>query len=95
VNANVRSANARVRVLIHELAHGLGIRGRDLGRHAAEVLVETVAFIVAGAIGLDTSGESIPYVASWGENDLGALRDFAAKVDETARVIEKGLGVVA
>lgn len=36
--------NARVRVLVHELAHALGIGYADRGRARAEVLVDCVIF---------------------------------------------------
>jgi hypothetical protein len=72
VSSNVDSANAHVRVLVHELAHALGVGYAEYGREVAEVIVETSTVIVCGSIGLDTSGESIPYIAGWGEQDLGA-----------------------
>jgi hypothetical protein len=62
------AANAQVRVLVHEIAHALGVGYRDYGRRRAEVLVDTVTYIVCGSVGLDTSGSSVPYVAGWGED---------------------------
>jgi antirestriction protein ArdC len=62
---DIASANAVVRVLVHELAHAHGVSYKDYSRPAAEVVVETAATIVCGALGLDTSGESIPYLAEW------------------------------
>jgi hypothetical protein len=38
------SGNAVVRVLVHELAHALGVSYADYGREVAEVIVETVIF---------------------------------------------------
>jgi hypothetical protein len=38
----------------------------DYGRRRAEVLVDAVTFIVCGAVGQDTSGSSVPYVAGRG-----------------------------
>jgi antirestriction protein ArdC len=94
VSSNVEAPNARVRVLVHELAHAHGVGYADYGREDAEVLVETAAVIVCGALGLDTSGESIPYIASWGEsNDLEAIGKHAATVDEIASAIEAACGV--
>jgi antirestriction protein ArdC len=89
------SANAIVRVLVHELAHALGVSYADYGREVAEVIVETATVVVCGALGLDTSGESIPYIAGWGEQDLDAIRRHAEKVDEIARTLEVACGVVA
>ena len=82
------SANAVVRVLVHELAHALGVGYAEYGREVAEVIVETSTVIVCGSIGLDTSGESIPYIAGRGEQDLDAIKRHAAKVDEIARALE-------
>jgi hypothetical protein len=80
--------NAQVRTLVHEIAHAYGIASTEYGRSGAEVLVESVTYIVCGAIGLDTSGESIPYIAGWDNDDLDTLEAFAHLVDATARKIE-------
>lgn len=91
VNARL-SANAQVRVLVHEIAHALGVGYGDYGRRRAEVLVDTVTFIVCGAVGLDTSGSSVPYVAGWGESgELDAIRGYAETIDKIARRIEDSL----
>jgi hypothetical protein len=92
VNARL-PANARVRVLVHEIAHALGIGYKQYGRSRAEVIVDTVTFIVCGSIGLDTSGSSVPYIAGWGEDGaLDAIRSYAQTIDEVARRIEDALG---
>ncbi|TML00343.1 MAG: hypothetical protein E6G34_02330 [Actinobacteria bacterium] len=84
--------NAQVRVLVHELAHALGIGYREHGRRRAEVLVDTVTYIVCGSVGLDTSGSTVPYVAGWGEDgDLDAIRGCAEAIDAIARRIEDSL----
>lgn len=86
------SGNAQVRVLVHEIAHALGVGYEDYGRRRAEVLVDTVTFIVCGSVGLDVSGSSVPYIAGWGESgELKAIRDYAETIDKTARRIEEGL----
>ncbi len=85
-------ANAQVRVLTHEIAHALGVGYSEYGRRRAEVLVDTVTFIVCGAVGLDTSGSSVPYVAGWGESgELDAIRGYAETIDKIARRIEDSL----
>lgn len=88
-------ANRHVRTLVHELAHSLGTTYREYGREIAEVLTETAAYIVCGAIGLDTAGESVPYVAGWGESgsDLKAIREHAERVDAIARELEGACGL--
>jgi hypothetical protein len=85
-------ANAQVRILVHEIAHALGVVYSDYGRRRAEVLVDTVTFIVCGAVGLDTSGSSVPYVAGWGESgELDAIRRYAETIDQIARRIEENI----
>lgn len=93
VSTNTTSANRRVKTLIHELAHAVGVPTyKEHGRADAEVIVETAAVIVCGAIGLDTSGESIPYIAGWGEaNDVEAIRRYAETVDTIARTLESAV----
>jgi antirestriction protein ArdC len=86
-------ANARVRTLIHELAHALGIGYEEYGRKAAEVIVESAATIACASAGLDTSGESVPYIAGWGDGGTEALREYAAKVDELAGELERACGI--
>ncbi len=86
------SPNAQVRVLVHEIAHALGIGYHQYGRSRAEVLVDTVTFIVCGSIGLDTSASSVAYVAGWGEDGaLEAIRSYAKTIDDIARRIEDAL----
>jgi hypothetical protein len=86
-------ANAQVRVLVHEVAHGLGVGYRQYGRERAEVLVDTVTYVVlAGQVGLDVGGESVPYVAGWGEaGELDAIREYAETIDQIARRIEDAI----
>jgi antirestriction protein ArdC len=85
--------NARVRVLVHELAHAHGATYADYPRDVCEVIVESAAMIVVGSLGLDISGESIPYIAGWASGDPVALREYAGKVDELATLIECGIGI--
>jgi hypothetical protein len=85
-------ANAQVRILVHEIAHALGVGYRDYGRRQAEVLVDTVTYIVCGSVGLDISGSSVPYVAGWGESgELDTIRSYAETIDKIARRIEERL----
>ncbi len=87
--------NAQVRTLVHELADAHGVTYADYSRGEAEVIAETAATIVCNGLGLDTSGESVPYIAGWGEDgDLEAIRKHAETVDEIARSIEAACGLV-
>jgi hypothetical protein len=82
--------NAEVRTLIHEVAHAIvGAAEEPLAYDREEVIVETATFIASQAVGLDTGGESIPYVAGWGEaGALDAVRALAGVIDAVARRIE-------
>jgi hypothetical protein len=85
-------ANAQLRILIHETIHGLGVGYSEYGRARAEVIVDTATLIVLGAVGLDTSGETVPYVAGWGETGaLEAVTEFAQLIDTLARRVEAAI----
>jgi len=87
-----QAPNAKVRVAIHELAHALGVSSRKFGQERAEVIVETAAFVVAAGMHLETGGESIPYVAGWGEDGaLDAVTEAAELIDRIARRIEDAI----
>lgn len=82
-------ANARLRTLIHECAHALGIDCRSYSRAQAEVMVETVTLLAASTVGLAVGGETIPYVSGWGEDGaLEAVTEFAETIDQVAWRIE-------
>jgi antirestriction factor ArdC-like protein len=84
--------NRRVRTLIHECAHALGIDYEHYSRPQAEVIVDTVTYVVCAGVGLAVDGESIPYVAGWGEDGaLEAVTEFAETIDSLARRIEAAL----
>jgi hypothetical protein len=89
-------ANGRLRTLIHECAHALGIDYERYSRSQAEVIVDTVTYVVCAGVGLAVDGESIPYVAGWGEEGaLEAVSEFAETIDSLARRIEDALLRVA
>ncbi len=85
-------ANRQVRTLVHEIAHAHGLGYTDYGRERCEVLVDSVTYCVLGSVGLDVGGESIPYIAGWGEDGaLDAIREYAQTIDTIARRIEDAL----
>ena len=84
--------NAQLRTLIHEITHALGVEYQTYSRERAEVIVDTVTFIVCSGAGLAVDGQSIPYVAGWGEaGALDAVTQFAQLIDQHARRIETAL----
>src|SRR5438093_4865270 len=69
-----------------------GVGYEQYPRAQAEVLVDCVTYIVCSSVGLDVGGESIPYIAGWGEDGaLDAIREYAATIDTIARRIEESL----
>lgn len=90
-----RSVNAQVKTLVHELGHAL-VRaepdedsGEPLSYPEEELVVESVAYTVCGSLGLDTSGYSIPYLASWSQDtELSTIERAAGLIDRLARRIE-------
>src|SRR5439155_5102111 len=88
----VAPANGRLRTLIHECAHALGIDYERYSRAQAEVIVDAVTYVVCAGAGLAVDGESVPYVAGWGEDGaLEAVTEFADTIDTIARRIEDAL----
>jgi antirestriction protein ArdC len=88
------SINARVKTLVHEVAHALVRADRQpddpgLSYAQEELVVESIAFSVTGTLGLDTGGCSIPYLTSWSTNtDLGVLEATAKLINRLASRIE-------
>jgi hypothetical protein len=89
--------NERAAVSFHELAHALVRVERQAGDFplnyaSEELVVETVAYIVASTLGIDTSVSSIPYLASWAQSAPIAAIEHAAKlIDTIAGRIESAL----
>lgn len=96
VNAR-RSVNGQVATLIHELAHALVRSDRrpedpTLSYAQEELVVESVAYTVCGACGLDVTDAAIPYLASWAEQEeLSTIEQTAKLIDRLARRIEEPL----
>ena len=80
------------KTLIHETAH-IELRHIDdvdeyrAHRGRMEVEAESVAFIVAGLVGFDSSAYSIGYIAGWADEDVAVIRDTATRVLKTAHTI--------
>jgi antirestriction protein ArdC len=90
-------ANHQVKTAVHELAHAL-VRldrhddDRSLSYAEEELVAETVAFSVAGALGIDTAMYSVAYLASWSQGaDLATVQETAALIDRLARRIEEAV----
>ena len=54
-----------------------------------ELVVESVTYTVAGALGLRVDDYAIPYLASWSEDtDLAVVEEAAGLIDRLAKRIE-------
>ncbi len=88
--------NGQMRVLVHELAHALGIGYKEHGRARAEVIVDAATYIVCASVGLDVSCESVSYLADWGgEQAVETVRETAELIDGIARRLEDALAAGA
>ena len=70
---------------LHEAAHVLLHADDEPGEYAAhrgikETEAESVAYVMAGLLGLDTAAYSIGYVAGWADGDPDTIRATAARV---------------
>jgi hypothetical protein len=92
VVAEGQPANAQVRVLVHEIAHALGVGYSDYGRERAEAIVDCVAYLVCAGVGLDIEASTVPYIAGWAEDDDGGLERDAVLIDRLGGRVERALG---
>jgi IrrE N-terminal-like domain len=91
VRPDVAPAQA-IKTLIHELGHALlHAEGPVASREAAEVEVESVAFIVCDALGLDSGEYRFPYVTRWAEGSNELVRQTAERAIGCAKAILEGL----
>jgi hypothetical protein len=91
VRPDVAPAQA-IKTLIHELGHAL-LHSEELPRskEVAEVEVESVAYIVCDAIGLNSGDYSFAYVARWSDGATGLIKDTAERVIGCSKQILEGL----
>ncbi|MFX4303649.1 ArdC-like ssDNA-binding domain-containing protein [Alicyclobacillus tolerans] len=78
------------KTLIHEWAHGLlHVPSEEkVVTKIRELEAESVAFVVADALGLDTSSYSFGYIAHWsGENALDQLKASGMRIQKAANRI--------
>jgi hypothetical protein len=91
--AEGKAVNHSVHTLIHELVHALLAAQSDddvrLDYAQEELVVESVTYTVAGALGLQVDGFAIPYLTSWSEGtDLAVIERAAGVIDRLAKRIE-------
>ncbi|UDH01628.1 ArdC-like ssDNA-binding domain-containing protein [Rhodococcus opacus] len=95
VDAALSPAQA-AKTMIHEAAHALmhvadDVNPAELHRGRAEVEAESVAYVLAGLLGLDTSEYSIGYIAKWADGDTAAVAETAHTVLATVHTLAAAL----
>ena len=90
------SAAQAAKTMIHEAAHALmhaadDVNPAELHRGRAEVEAESVAYVLAGLLGLDTSEYSIGYIAKWANGDTTAVAETAHTVLATVHTLAAAL----
>lgn len=91
IDADLSPAQA-AKTILHEAAHVVLHAEEDPAeyiehRGIKETEAESVAYVVAGILGVDTSSYSIGYVAGWSEGDAETIRATAANVLRAAHTI--------
>jgi antirestriction protein ArdC len=79
----------RVKTLAHEIAHALLYESFD-SRALAELEVESTAYVVCQALGIDSGDYSFGYVATWaggGEQAIPGIKASCERIQRTAATI--------
>lgn len=91
-----------LKTLLHEVTHSIlhGAKSSTKDRDTKEVEAEGTAFVVASALGLDTSSYSFPYIGTWSSNkELPELKASLEVIQKTSKLlidkIEESLGKTA
>src|SRR5699024_2588841 len=84
------------KTMIHEVAHAImhaDITYADYIAHRGirETEAESVAYIVEGTLGLDTSADSVGYVAQWSECDTELIKATAKRVIKASHQIRAAI----
>lgn len=82
----------RIKTLLHEFGHRVDFNmnpDENISRSHRELVAESVAYVVASRLGLDTSRYTSGYLASWGgePGELAVVADTVQKV--AAEIINK------
>lgn len=84
---------SQTRTLLHELAHHFTPDLSKLSRPEAELIAESAAYVVGTQLGIDTTGYSALYTASWANGKAGELEKVAQQVVTTAHRLNEALGL--
>jgi hypothetical protein len=83
------TAAQRVKTLAHELSHALLHESYD-NRRLAELEAESTAYVVCRSLGIDSSGYSFGYLATWaggGDKAIAGIKSSCERIQKTASTI--------
>lgn len=94
------SVEAAVVTLLHEGAHVVLHADDSAGEYVAhrgvkETEAESVAFVLGGVLGMDTTTHSIAYIAGWSQADPAVIEGSAVNVLRAVKEISAGIIVDA
>lgn len=83
---------------LHEAAHVVLHAEEDHAEYVAhrgvkETEAESVAYVLAGMLGLDTSAYTVGYVADWANADMETIKATASNVLRAVHALAEGLGL--
>lgn len=95
IGADLSPAQA-AKTALHEAAHVILHAQEDRDEYVEhrgikETEAESVAYIVAGILGLDTSAYSIGYIAGWSDCDADTIKTTAANTLRAAHILADAL----
>ena len=91
--APAQAAKTALHEAAHVILHSTEEEAAEYIEHRGtkETEAESVAYIVAGILGLDTSAYSIGYVAGWSQGDTEMIKDTAARVLKAAHQLAEAI----
>lgn len=97
IDENLSPAQA-AKTALHEAAHVILHAEEDAGEYIAhrgikETEAESVAYVVAGLLGLDTSAYSIGYIAGWSNCETDLIKETASKVLRAANTLADAITI--
>ncbi|MFC7403425.1 ArdC-like ssDNA-binding domain-containing protein [Citricoccus sp. GCM10030269] len=95
VDVDLSPAQA-AKTALHEAAHVILHADEDPAEYVEhrgikETEAESVAYVVAGILGLDTTAYSIGYVAGWSQGESETIKDTAARVLRAAHTLAEAI----
>ena len=95
IDSHLTAAQA-AKTALHEAAHVVLHAEESPSEYIAhrgvkETEAESVAYVVSGILGMDTSSYSIGYVAGWSGGDAELIKDTAQRVLKAAHIIADGI----